>query len=119
MRCWNCNEPVSPSAKACVRCEADLTKNTGTVDPMAVMEGLERLDDEAVADLRSVYEASETAEEFAGAILIAILPTKRSMSDRQSQEARRVSPRAERFSGAPAKNLNRSAWGCSSAPSFS
>ena len=74
MRCWNCNQPVARDAEACARCEADLTQAPSAEEMGAVLEMLQQMPPDVLAEMEETFRASGTAEEFANRILVGPCP---------------------------------------------
>jgi hypothetical protein len=69
MNCWNCGYEVEDGAKVCRRCESALTES----NPDALRAAQEALEQMAPGDIRYLQELagkSNTAEDFANAILV-------------------------------------------------
>jgi hypothetical protein len=75
MRCWNCGRKVTKKAKVCGHCEADLTEQPTAEEESAVMELLEQMPADVLAELGHAMSASTTAEEFANRILVGSCPS--------------------------------------------
>ena len=82
MRCWNCNRRVAKAAKVCAHCEADLAQKPSLEEERAVLEMLQQMPPEVLAELQETMRASSTAEEFANAIMVG--PCPRCGSDQTS-----------------------------------
>jgi hypothetical protein len=74
MRCWNCRKKIPDTAKVCQFCEAAV-RDMPTEEEEAVARGLlEQLPPEALNELLSAFEVSNTAEEFADRIFVGDCP---------------------------------------------
>ena len=51
MRCWNCGRVVSQKARVCGHCEADLSEAPSPEEEAAVLELLEELPPEVLAEM--------------------------------------------------------------------
>jgi hypothetical protein len=74
MRCWNCGHKVTKKAKVCGHCEADLTEAPSPEEEAAVMELLEEMPQDILAELGKAMSESATAEEFANFIMVGPCP---------------------------------------------
>jgi len=75
MRCWNCGKDVPDDAKACVRCEADLSDDPPSDSEIAaVADILAQMPGDLQDLLREHAGASTTADEFADRILVGSCP---------------------------------------------
>jgi hypothetical protein len=74
MRCWNCGHKVTKKAKVCGHCEADLTEAPSAEEEAAVMELLEQMPQDVLAELGKAMGESSTAEEFANLIMVGPCP---------------------------------------------
>ena len=75
MRCWNCGHAVSEKARVCGHCEADLTQAPSADDEATVMEFLEQMPPDVLAELGAAMRESASAEEFADRILVGSCPS--------------------------------------------
>ncbi len=75
MRCWNCGRKVTRKAKVCGHCEADLTEVPSAEEQAAVMELLEQMPPDVLAELSKAMSESASAEEFANRILVGPCPS--------------------------------------------
>ncbi len=75
MRCWNCSHEVSEKARVCVHCEADLSEAPSADEVAAVMELLEQMPAEVLAELGEAMSQSASAVEFANRILVGPCPS--------------------------------------------
>src|SRR5262245_33079857 len=74
MRCWNCNRPVAKTAKVCGHCEADLRQTPSAEEAEAVLEMLQQMPPDVLAEMGEAMRGSATAEEFANRILVGDCP---------------------------------------------
>jgi len=74
MRCWNCNRQVAKKAKVCGHCEADLSEAPHPEDQEAVLELLQQMPPEVLAEMKKALGTSNTAEEFANSIMVGSCP---------------------------------------------
>ena len=75
MRCWNCGRAVSKKARVCGHCEADLTEAPSPEEEAAVMELLEQMPLDVLAELGKAMSKSASAEEFANLIMVGPCPS--------------------------------------------
>jgi hypothetical protein len=74
MRCWNCGKKIPDTAKACRFCEAIVDAGPSEEDKDLVRNLLEEMPSDALEELRSAIENSETAEDFADRIFVGDCP---------------------------------------------
>ena len=74
MRCWNCGKKIPDNAKACEFCEASIEDAPTEEDEAMVRDLLEQMPPEALAELRSAFESSDTAEGFVDSIFVGACP---------------------------------------------
>ena len=75
MRCWNCGRAVPKKARVCGHCEADLTEAPSADAVAAVMELLEQMPPEVLAELGEAMSQSPSAMEFANRIMVGSCPS--------------------------------------------
>jgi hypothetical protein len=75
MRCWNCGHAVPEKARVCGRCEADLTEAPSPEEMAAVMEILEQLPPDVLAELGETMKDCASPLEFANRILVGPCPS--------------------------------------------
>ena len=75
MRCWNCGHAVPQKARVCGHCEADLTEAPSNEEAAAVMELLEEMPPEVLAELGEAMRESASALEFANRIMVGSCPS--------------------------------------------
>ncbi len=75
MRCWNCNHKVTRKARVCGRCEVDLTQAPSAAEAAAVVELLEQMPADVLAELGEAMSKSATAEDFANLIMVGACPS--------------------------------------------
>jgi hypothetical protein len=75
MKCWNCGRPVPKKARVCVHCEADLTQAPSVEEEAAVLEMLQQMPPEIMAELGEAMNDCGSAEEFANRILVGPCPS--------------------------------------------
>ncbi len=75
MRCWNCGYRVSKKARVCGHCEADLTEAPSPEEEAAVVDFLEQMPPELLAELGEMMRQSASAEEFANRIMVGPCPS--------------------------------------------
>jgi hypothetical protein len=75
MRCWNCGHEVPEKARVCGRCEADLTEAPTAEEADAVIELLEQMPPDVLAELGDAMSKSTSAEKFANLIMVGPCPT--------------------------------------------
>jgi zinc-ribbon domain len=75
MRCWNCGHAVSEKARHCAHCEADLTEAPSPEEEAAVLEALEQIPPDVLAELGAAMRESATAEDFANLIMVGACPS--------------------------------------------
>jgi hypothetical protein len=74
MRCWNCGRQVRRSAQVCQYCEAAVEPEPSEEEKEAVREILGQMPADALEELRSAIEQSDTAEDFVNRIFIGDCP---------------------------------------------
>lgn len=74
MRCWNCGKKIPDKAKVCGFCEAATEDKPTAEEEAAVRDLLEQMPPEALEELRSAFENSDTAEGFADRIFVGDCP---------------------------------------------
>lgn len=74
MRCWNCGRQLGRSARVCQYCEAAVEAEPSEEEKEMVQELLGQMPSEALEELRSAFEQSETGEEFVNRIFIGDCP---------------------------------------------
>jgi hypothetical protein len=74
MRCWNCGREIPEAVRACQFCEAAVEPEPSEEEKEAVRELLGQIPPEALEELRSAFQQSATAEEFADRILVGECP---------------------------------------------
>ena len=74
MRCWNCGKKISDTAKVCGLCEAAVEDEPTEEEKAAVREILEQMPPDALEELRSALEDSDTAEDFTNRIFVGDCP---------------------------------------------
>jgi hypothetical protein len=75
MRCWNCGHKVRKKARVCGHCEADLTKAPTPEEEAAVIELLEQMPPDVLAQMVATVSESDSAEEFANRIMVGECPS--------------------------------------------
>jgi hypothetical protein len=75
MRCWNCGHKVTRKARVCGHCEADLSEAPSAQDAAAVMELLEQMPADILAQLGEAMNKSASALDFANLIMVGPCPT--------------------------------------------
>jgi hypothetical protein len=75
MRCWNCGRKVTKRAKICGHCEADCTEAPSAEEAAVVMELLEQMPPEVLAELGEAMSKSGSAEGFANLIMVGPCPS--------------------------------------------
>jgi zinc-ribbon domain len=75
MRCWNCGQVVSEKARVCGHCEADLTDAPSAEEAAAVLELLEQMPPEVLAELGEAMSESVSALDFANRIMVGPCPS--------------------------------------------
>ena len=75
MRCWNCGHKVPKKARVCGHCEADLTEAPSAEEAAAVMQFLEQMPPDVLAELGEAMRDSASAEEFANRIMVGPCPS--------------------------------------------
>jgi hypothetical protein len=75
MRCWNCGHAVSKKARVCGHCEADLREAPSAEEEAAVMELLEQMPPDVLAELGEAMSKSTSAGEFANRIMVGPCPS--------------------------------------------
>jgi len=75
MRCWNCGHKVPKKARVCGKCEADLTQAPSAQEAAAVMDLLEQMPADVLAELGEAMSKSATAEDFANLIMVGPCPS--------------------------------------------
>jgi hypothetical protein len=74
MRCWNCNRQVAKKAKVCAHCEADLSQAPKPEEEKAVLEMLQQMPPDALAEMQKLLASSTSAEDFANRIMVGSCP---------------------------------------------
>jgi hypothetical protein len=74
MRCRNCGKKIPDKAKVCGFCEAAVEDGPTREEEAMVRDLLEQMPPEALDDLRSAFEVSDTAEGFADRIFVGDCP---------------------------------------------
>ena len=74
MLCWNCGKKIPDMAKVCKFCEAAVKDKPTAEEEAAVRDLLEQMPPEALEELRSAFESSDTAEGFADRIFVGDCP---------------------------------------------
>ncbi len=74
MRCWNCGKKIPDKAKVCKFCEAAVETEPTEEEKEAVRDILGQMPPEALDELRTAIEGSDTAEEFADRIFVGDCP---------------------------------------------
>ena len=74
MRCWNCGHKVRRKAQVCGHCEADLTEAPTPEEEAAVLELLEQMPPDVLAQMVATMSESDGAEEFANLIMVGECP---------------------------------------------
>ena len=75
MRCPNCGHKVPKKARVCGHCEADLTEAPTAEEEAAVMELLQQMPPDVLAELGKAMSESSSAEEFANRIMVGPCPS--------------------------------------------
>ncbi len=75
MRCWNCGHKVPRKARVCGHCEADLSEAPTAEEEAVVMELLEQMPADILAELGKAMSESSTAEGFADRIMVGPCPS--------------------------------------------
>jgi hypothetical protein len=75
MRCWNCNHKVTRKARVCWHCEVDLTQAPSAEEAAAVLDLLEQMPADDLAELGDAMSKSATAEDFANLIMVGACPS--------------------------------------------
>jgi hypothetical protein len=74
MRCLNCNCELPENAMVCAQCEAPVMEAPTEEELQAASFLLDNLPPEAIAQLRSVFDESATADEFVNSIFVGDCP---------------------------------------------
>jgi hypothetical protein len=74
MRCWSCGKKIPDTAKNCRFCEALAEPEPTEEEQQVVQELLDHMPDDAMEELQSALQESETGEEFVNRIMIGPCP---------------------------------------------
>jgi hypothetical protein len=74
MRCQNCGKKIPDKAKVCGSCEAAVEDEPTEEEEAVVSDLLGQMPPEALEELRSAFEDSDTAEDFADRIFVGDCP---------------------------------------------